>query len=429
MFQRGDGIVDFDKAACIGCKACIASCPYDAIFINPEDHSAEKCNLCAHRLDVGLEPACVVVCPVEAIFVGDVSDPDSRVARIVGREPIAVRRPEKGTRPKVYYRGAGLNTLDPLAAQRPAGGIFAWAQQAREDAHHINAGVAPGRGTASQAAAILSYDVPHCVPWDWRVGLYTWTKSIAAGVYLVTAALMLLGVIDTHDALWRWVTPLVGLGFLGITGTVLVWDLEHPKRFFYIFTRPQWRSWLVRGGVIIGGYGAVLVVHLSVSVLDAGRWSAALTVVGVPLAVMTAVYTAFLFAQATGRDLWQSPLLPSHFAVQSVLAGAAALGFFAPAFSDGATEPLGWTMAAAALVHLLMVIGELALPHATAHVQLAVHNLTHGRLCRFFWAGVILASLAFAGPVALAAVAPAALVGLLAYEHAFVRAAQSVPLA
>jgi len=57
MYRRPDGIVDFDKQICVGCKACIAACPYDAIFINPEDNSAEKCNLCAHRLEVGLEPA------------------------------------------------------------------------------------------------------------------------------------------------------------------------------------------------------------------------------------------------------------------------------------------------------------------------------------------------------------------------------------
>ena len=49
MYRRSDGIVDFDKRTCIGCKACMAACPYDAIFINPEDHSAEKCNFCAHR--------------------------------------------------------------------------------------------------------------------------------------------------------------------------------------------------------------------------------------------------------------------------------------------------------------------------------------------------------------------------------------------
>jgi Fe-S-cluster-containing dehydrogenase component len=54
MYQRADGIVDFDKRICIGCKACMAACPYDAIFINPEDHSAEKCNFCAHRIEIGL---------------------------------------------------------------------------------------------------------------------------------------------------------------------------------------------------------------------------------------------------------------------------------------------------------------------------------------------------------------------------------------
>src|SRR5579863_727789 len=115
MYQRPDGIVDFDKSVCIGCKACIAACPYDAIFINPEDHSAEKCNFCAHRIDGGLEPACVVVCPTQAILVGDLDDPASQVARIVHREPVMVRRPEKETRPKLFYRGAHQATLDPLA--------------------------------------------------------------------------------------------------------------------------------------------------------------------------------------------------------------------------------------------------------------------------------------------------------------------------
>ncbi len=129
MFRREDGIVDFDKSVCIGCKACIAACPYDAIFINPEDHSAEKCNMCAHRLDMGLEPACVTVCPTEAILVGDANDPASEVARILASEPVQVRRPEKETRPSVFYKGAHQATLDPLAARRPGGGLFAWATQ------------------------------------------------------------------------------------------------------------------------------------------------------------------------------------------------------------------------------------------------------------------------------------------------------------
>jgi Fe-S-cluster-containing dehydrogenase component len=242
MYRRSDGIVDFDKRACIGCKACIAACPYDAIFINPEDHSAEKCNFCAHRIDVGLEPACVVVCPTEAIIVGDMGDPTSRVAQMTQRQPVNVRRPEKETRPKLFYVGASQSTLDPLAARRPDGDLYMWSEQGPG----IGSGH-PGSWANSSAAAVLSYDVAHHAPWDWRVSLYTWTKSIASGAYLVATLLALVGLVGWDSNLVRWVAPMIGLAFLAATGAVLIADLEHPKRFHYIFLRPQWRSWLVKG--------------------------------------------------------------------------------------------------------------------------------------------------------------------------------------
>jgi Fe-S-cluster-containing dehydrogenase component/formate-dependent nitrite reductase membrane component NrfD len=430
MFVRDDGIVDFDKDSCIGCKACIAACPYDAIFINPEDHSAEKCNFCAHRIDVGLEPACSVVCPVEAILVGDLNDPDSKVAHLVNREPVAVRRPEKNTRPKLFYRGAHQATLDPLAAVRPEGDIFMWAQQYPEGDHHrMNAGV-PVSQANSSAAAILSYDVPHNVPWDWRVGLYTWTKSIGAGIYLVAALLVLLGAIDADATLFRWVAPIASVVFLAITGAVLVWDLEHPERFYYIFTRAHWSSWLVRGGVIIMGYGAVLSLHFLLSLLGmetAQRW---LMIAGIPLATMTAVYTAFLFAQAKARDLWQNPLLPPHFAVQAGLAGSAAALVGAAWLDTPAVDALGWVLAGTLVVHLLMILGEVTLPHGTAHAKMAAHELTSGRFATPFRmavvGGLIAIPLAFLLPPLAGVVA---LASMLAYEHAYVQAGQSVPLA
>lgn len=444
MFVRPDGIVDFDKDSCIGCKACIAACPYDAIFINPEDHSAEKCNFCAHRIDMGLEPACVVVCPVEAILVGDINDPTSKVATEIGRNPTNVRRPEKDTRPKVHYKGASQATLDPLAASRPDVDIFAWASQYPQNAHTVNSGtpVDPlalrdrtgdvhSTGNSS-AAAILAYDIGHDVPWDWRVGLYTWTKSISAGLYAVIAALMLFGVVAPDDALWQWAAPLGGLAFLGITGAVLIWDLEHPERFYYIFTKFHWSSWLVKGGVIISAYGAVLSLHLLVSLLGGGSLQTALTVAGLPLAVLTAVYTAFLFAQAKARDLWQSPLLPPHFVVQASLAGSA-LGLpLAAWLAPDAVDALAWVLTASVVVHVLMVVGEVTLPHPTTHARLAAHNLTRGRLARFFWFGMAATALSAVAPVAtpVAMVAAAlALLGLLAHEHAYVQAGQSVPLA
>src|SRR3984893_10565780 len=145
--------------------------------------------------------------------------------------------------------------------------------------------------------------------------------------------------------IWIWVTPVVSGAFLAITGCLLLWDLEHPKRFYLIFTRPQWKSWLVRGAFIIAGYSLLLLAHFIGSVLgyrfaaptsgsfgfsgSVAPWAARLlnwlTIAGLPLAVLSAVYTAYLFAQAKARDMWQNPLLPPHFLIQALLAGSAAL--------------------------------------------------------------------------------------------------------
>ena len=425
MYRRRDGIVDFDKSICIGCKACIAACPYDAIFINPDDHSAEKCNMCSHRIDVGLEPACVTVCPTGAIIVGDLDDPSSAVARIVQRDVVAVRRPEKETHPKVFYKGAHQATLDPLAARRPDGGLYMWSEQPQVP-HGVTSGHPEYANTS--AAALLAYDVAHRAPWDWRVSLYTWTKSIAAGVYLVGLLLLVIGAIDPAGALWRWAVPVTATAFLGLTGIVLIADLDHPERFYLIFTRHHGRSWLVRGAFIIAGYGAVLGAHLAASLAGEGRISAWLGIAGGPLAAMTAIYTAFLFAQAKARDLWQSPLLPPHLVVQAVMVGSAALLLVEPVVAVPHAL-VSSVLAIAAAVHVLMVLGEITLTHATAHARLASLEMTRGTYARVFWIGLVLATIAVAAPW-LPTVAPiAALLGVLAYEHAHVQAGQSVPLA
>ncbi|HYP54211.1 MAG TPA: 4Fe-4S dicluster domain-containing protein [Pyrinomonadaceae bacterium] len=426
MFARADGIVDFDKSICIGCKACMAACPYDAIFINPEDHSAEKCNFCAHRIDVGLEPACVVVCPVEAILVGDVNDAGSKVSRIVNRDAVNVRRPEKETRPKVFYKGAHQATLDPLAARRPEGGLFMWSEQV-ETPDTVVSGHPSYNNTS--AAALLSYDVAHSIPWDWRVSLYTWTKSIAAGAYLVAAVMTLFGLMKADGALWLLATPVVAGAMLAATGALLVWDLEHPARFFLIFTRPQWRSWLVKGAFVIAAYSLVLAAHFASSLADNTSLQRWLAWPGLALAALTAVYTAYLFAQAKARDLWQNPLLPPHLLAQSIVAGSAALVPVALWLEPSALAPLLWTLGASSVAHLLLVWGEVTLTHPTAHAHLAVRELTRGRYAAYFWAGLALTLLGVSAPWLGLAAVPLALTGLLLYEHAYVQAGQSVPLA
>ena len=102
----------------------------------------------------------------------------------MNREPVVVRRPEKDTRPKLFYKGAHQATLDPIAARRPDGGLV---HVERTGQRRAPGRFRPSRKDRNNVAPprCSSYDVPHRAPWDWRVSLYTWTKAIAAGVYLV----------------------------------------------------------------------------------------------------------------------------------------------------------------------------------------------------------------------------------------------------
>ena len=401
---------------------------------------------------MNLEPACVVVCPTQAILVGDMNDEKSYVAQIINREPVAVRRPEKETLPKLFYKGAHQATLDPLAARRPEGGLFMWSEQLETSDHVVSGN--PNYSNSS-AAALLSYDVAHSVPWDWRVSLYTWTKGIASGVYLVAALMVLFGFLSPLNSIWLWATPVVSGVFLAITGGLLIWDLEHPERFHLIFTRPQWRSWLVKGAFIIAGYTLVLAVHFIAAYAGSTTLQSWLIIAGIPLALLTAVYTAYLFAQAKARDMWQNPLLPPHLAVQALLLGSAVL-LLTIVVLKGLTASdhllsgvidtvrfevveLVWLLAISSLLHLLMVWGEVSLTHPTAHARLAIWEMVRGRYRNDFWIGTALSFLgallpwlAILGAVSYVigiAGVPLALIGLMLYENAYVQAGQSVPLA
>ncbi|WP_325392299.1 4Fe-4S dicluster domain-containing protein [Desulfitobacterium sp.] len=109
-YYSEDGVVLIDSKRCIGCSFCVAACPYDARFINPKTHSAEKCTFCYHRLEVGLLPACVSTCVGNARIFGDLNDPTSEVSKVLSEFSTDVLKPEMGTGPHVYYIGLD-NTL------------------------------------------------------------------------------------------------------------------------------------------------------------------------------------------------------------------------------------------------------------------------------------------------------------------------------
>lgn len=105
-FARDDGIVMVDPHRCIGCKYCIASCPYDVRYLSPNKKIVQKCQWCHHRVDAGLLPACVNTCPTGALIFGDTNDPSSDVSKLLARNPVTVLKPGKDTLPQVFYIGA-----------------------------------------------------------------------------------------------------------------------------------------------------------------------------------------------------------------------------------------------------------------------------------------------------------------------------------
>jgi Fe-S-cluster-containing dehydrogenase component len=87
---------------CIGCGACIESCPYDARYPHP-DGFVDKCTFCIHRVGKGQNPACVEVCPTSCLHFGDLDDPKSDVSLALKDRSWKVLAPEAGTKPQLYF--------------------------------------------------------------------------------------------------------------------------------------------------------------------------------------------------------------------------------------------------------------------------------------------------------------------------------------
>ena len=98
------GIVTMKTDICVGCKYCIAACPYNARYINSDTKTADNCDFCLRtRLSKGELPGCVERCRYHALAFGDASDPSSYVARLLAvRETVRIR-PWLGTEPRLRY--------------------------------------------------------------------------------------------------------------------------------------------------------------------------------------------------------------------------------------------------------------------------------------------------------------------------------------
>ncbi len=469
MYQRKDGIVEFDPEICIGCKACMQACPYDAIYIDPNNGTAAKCHYCGHRTDLGLEPACVVVCPVHAIISGDMDDPMSEISHTLASNRVTVRKPEQGTAPKLFYIEGNDVTMHPTAVER-APQTFLWAdvlplhpgmkgEQGKQGDRYtgrkgntqspisnlqslpLNGPIQIG-GKMAEHMVQVSYNAQHKIPWHWPVPAYLVTKGIGTGIFMLLSLGYGLGWFPFEAATFL-VAGFISLLMIGITTGLLVFDLEKPERFLSIIFRPQWRSWLARGAYLLIGFstlaGVWWLIELGGQIGWWGQlpaWGRAVFLwAGLPLAGGAAVYTAFLFGQAEGRDLWQSSLLPIHLLVQALMVGSGVMvlldALTAATFGQVVLIAFATSLMADVLVTFL---GEFGMSHASGDAAKAAHEIKHGHYKNYFWWGslavghVLPLILLMVGHQLLSGLAAIpAIFGLYVFEFAFVMAPQEIP--
>lgn len=465
LYTREDGIVDFDNDRCIGCKSCMQACPYDALYIDPETNTAAKCNYCAHRVEVGREPACVSVCPEHAIIAGDMDNPATEISHLLARQQVKVRKPEKGTKPNLFYIDGDEASLNPEATEKVNAGL--WNSQARGVGHFAKAAeklqntnkeidllqmtIDNELETAYQKKTtenpnyidVLSgkarrvYDTPEKgILWGWEVSAYVTSKAIAAGAFLIPFIAILLGYeISTTTKIW---SAGISLFFLALTGLFLILDLDRPDRFLYVLLRPQWDSWLVKGGYTITIFGALVTAWGVLSYLNIKTGESILLYTTAFFAIMLAIYTAFLFAQAKGRDFWQSPSLALHMLVHSIMAGAAifviALLFYG---SENWMVILKNVLIISVFINLFTIITELTMTHPSNSAHTVVVMITKGRYKNLFWIGSVLLGnivpllLLFLFPNTYLIVFASIfiLIGIYITEKIWIEAPQRIPLA
>jgi Fe-S-cluster-containing dehydrogenase component/formate-dependent nitrite reductase membrane component NrfD len=467
LFKRKDGIVDFDSSRCIGCKSCMQACPYDALYIDPNSHTAAKCNYCAHRTEVGLEPACVVVCPERAIIAGDLHNPDTEIAAIIAREPVRTRKPEQGTGPNVYYIGAEEAAINPEIAVEELPHMTMWSTLLKpgyENKSEIDSSASlrtlkamnrlkpysppvPQHRVPTEARIV--YDTPkNSAPWGWKVSAYLGTKSIGTGAMIVAAlAIAFYGLSgplsSAMNALLGIGAPVIGGFFLALTLVLLIADMKRPDRALFLVIKANPTSWLVWGAYILGIFGLIEAAWFITALLGLTALLRWLFIPAMLFGAAGAGYTAFLFGQAEGRDFWQSPLLLPALLLQAIIAGSSALGLLSWALNAGnaISTLLTIVLLCAIVLHLLLVMVEVFGSHSNSHVATAAHYMRSGELKVIFWGlffaigstlPIILLCIALIVPAtqpALLGIAGIlALVGLFAYEHCFVTAGQVVPL-
>lgn len=119
-YTTDSGVVLVDEGKCIGCKYCMAACPYGVRYMVEESGDVSKCTFCHHRTTEGLLPACVSTCVTTSRMFGDLNDPDSDISKKLAEAGNKAKglMEDLGMEPRVYYIG-----LDETLAAKPVSAV------------------------------------------------------------------------------------------------------------------------------------------------------------------------------------------------------------------------------------------------------------------------------------------------------------------
>jgi formate-dependent nitrite reductase membrane component NrfD len=392
-------------------------------------------------------------------------DSSTEIFQLLASQAVKTRKPEKATQPNLFYIDADDVSLIPSATEKS--NVSLWGSQEHGVGHYakeaeklafssgdiIAEAIKLNRGFDTEAGKVVAptsvevlmnkakrvYDSPDKgILWGWEVSAYVWTKAISAGAFLVPFLAWVFGLAPVNSEVMLY-SSITGIIFLGLTGIFLVMDLDRPDRFLYVLLRPHWGSWLVKGGYAISIYGGLLTLLAATFYFGWEGLMTPLMYITFILACTVAIYTAFLFAQAKGRDFWQSPTLSIHMLVHSFMAGAAMmmiLGLYIDL--DSKWIPfLEYTLIGGIAINLFTMLIELTTTHPTKDAKTTVEMIVHGRYKLRFW-GVVLglgniipiAILLLGSTSGMTSIVAAILVliGIYMTEHIWVEAPQRIAL-
>ena len=242
------------------------------------------------------------------------------------------------------------------------------------------------------------YDVFHVNPFGWVVAAYFTMAAVAAGAFLLAAAVNLLALkgLQAAGRTAALMAPLAG----ALAGLLLIAELGQPARFWRVFIHFNPASPVSWGAFILLAFIVIGVLYARAVLAGKEERSKGLATVGAVVAGLIPFYTGFELVRGRVSPMWNSPLIPVLFLFAAGVAGLSAVVLIGSALTAGMARRLGAPQVAAAGLDkaialflagslVLVVIQLLALAGTSAEATTVLRNILAGRFSVLFWGGYL----------------------------------------